>query len=132
MPTGGALGQVEGGSGLGEAQPGEIPELDEIGLERVLGCQPVQSLVQCEEIFAGFGDGRGIRVECLALHRTAMARGGLPPRVIDEDAPHCLGSGGKEMTTIVPQIAVGRSNQPQVRFVDEGGRLKRIARRLGG
>ncbi len=40
-----------------ERQPGEVAELDEIGLERVLGRQPGQGLVQGEQVFARLGAG---------------------------------------------------------------------------
>ena len=110
MPSGGPLGQVEGGSSLDETQPGEVAEFDEIGLEGVLGLQPVKSLIQSEQIFAGFGNGCGIRVKCLALHHTAMSRGGLPPSAVDEDASHGLSSSGEEMAPVVPLVAVGCRN----------------------
>ena len=44
--------QAERRGGLGDGQPGEVAELDQLGLERVLGRQPGQGLVQGEQIFA--------------------------------------------------------------------------------
>ena len=51
MPDGGPLGQVEGG--FGECQPDEVAELDEAGLDRACGGEPVQCLVDGEQVFVG-------------------------------------------------------------------------------
>src|SRR5262249_8743542 len=72
------------------------------------------------------------RIECLAPHGTTVARRGLPPGTFDEDAAHGLRGGGEEVAAAVPPLAVRGSDQPQVCLVNEGGRLKRLARRLGG
>jgi hypothetical protein len=60
-----------------------------------------------------------------------VARGGLPPRVVDNNAPHGLGSGGEEVAAVVPHIALGCHDQPEVGFVDQSGRLKGVTDRLG-
>ena len=49
MPDGGPLGQVEGG--FGECQPDDEAELDAAGLDRVRGSEPVQCLVNGEQVF---------------------------------------------------------------------------------
>ena len=76
---------------------------------------------------AGFAASRSMRVPVPAVLFPPLAAGGL-----DEDAAHGLGGGGEEVAAMVPLVAVGRANQPEVRFVDEGGRLKRVAGRFGG
>jgi hypothetical protein len=55
-----------------------------------------------------------------------LAAGGL-----DEDAPHGLGGGREEVAAMVPPVAVGRADQPELRFVDQGGRLEGVAGRFG-
>src|SRR5207253_9934576 len=123
VPAGRPLGKVEGGSSLGETEADEIAEFDELGLEGVFGLEPVQSLIQSEQILAGLGDGYGVRVECLALHHTAMSGGSLLSGAVNEDASHGLGSGGEEVAAVVPLGAAGGPDQSEVRFVDESGRL---------
>ena len=56
-----------------------------------------------------------------------MPRGGLAPRAVDKDAPHCLGRGGKEVPLMVPPISGGCSDQSQIGFMNERGGLQRVA-----
>src|SRR5262249_71798 len=48
--------------------------------------------------------------------------------VLDQDAPHRLGRGGKEMTAIVPARFLPVADQAQVGFVNQGRRLQRLPR----
>ena len=40
--------------------------------------------------------------------------------------------GGEEVAATVPPLGVGGADQPEVRLVDQGGRLQGVAGRLGG
>jgi hypothetical protein len=52
--------------------------------------------------------------------------------VVDEDAPHGLRGGGKEVSTAVSVLGLLDIDHAQVRLVDEGGRLQRLAGSLLG
>ena len=57
---------------------------------------------------------------------------GLPPAGgLDEDAAHRLGGGREEVAAGVPP-PVSAADEPEVRLVDQGGRLEGLARGLGG
>src|SRR5262245_2566392 len=131
VPTGRAFRKVERCGGLCETQPGEITELDEVGLQRVFRRKLVQGLVQHDQVFAEFGAGCSIRIELPASHRAAMSRGSLLPRLIDQNAAHSLRRGSEEVAAVVPLVPAGCADQPEVSFVDQSGRLKSVARRLG-
>jgi hypothetical protein len=49
--------------------------------------------------------------------------------MVHEDAAHHAGSHRQEMRAVVP-CHVFRVDQPQIRLVDEGGRLKAVTRAL--
>jgi len=66
------------------------------------------------------------------LHRATMENRSFLPGAINENSPHGLGGGGKEMAAMGPLVAVGCPHQAEVRFMNQSGRLKRVARRLGG
>ena len=51
----------------------------------------------------------------------------LAAGLLDQDAAHGLGGGGKEMAPAVP-VSLRRADQPQVRLVDEGSGLQRLPR----
>src|SRR5262249_13310730 len=50
---------------------------------------------------------------------------------VDEDTAHGLGRRGEEMAAVVPLVASGRADQTEVRFMDEGCRLKCVPGWLG-
>jgi hypothetical protein len=58
----------------------------------------------------------------------ALARG-LTPGVIDQNAPHHPGRDAEEMRTMLP-IDGALFDEAEVRLVDQGGRLQRVARPL--
>jgi hypothetical protein len=65
-----------------------------------------------------------IQVE--ALPPAAVPEPVLASSVLDQDAAHGLGRGGEEVASAIPRLLRVRSNKPQVRLVDEGGRLQRL------
>src|SRR5262249_945711 len=56
----------------------------------------------------------------------------LAPGMLHQDAAHGLGTGGEEMAAMVPLVAVGGADEPEVGFVNESGRLQGVAGRLVG
>ena len=51
--------------------------------------------------------------------------------MVDENAPHRLGS-GEEVAAAVPSAVVGGADEPEVRLVDQRGGVEGLAGRLGG
>jgi hypothetical protein len=58
------------------------------------------------------------------LPPAAVLVGLLAAGVLDEDAPHGLGRRGEEVTASVEAVI---PDQPQVRFVDQGGSIEGVA-----
>jgi hypothetical protein len=56
----------------------------------------------------------------------------LAAGVVDEDAAHGLGRRGEEVAPAVPVLSPALADQPDVRFVDQGRGLERLAGRLVG
>ena len=53
------------------------------------------------------------------------------PCIVNQDTPHARGGGGKKLRAI-PPFRLGVAPKPQPRFMDERGRLQRLAGRLAG
>ena len=51
----------------------------------------------------------------------------FPACPFDEDSPHRLGGRGEEMRSVLP-VGLRVGAEPEPRFVDERGRLKRVSR----
>ena len=66
------------------------------------------------------------QVEVDAGPTAAVLAASLAAGVLDQDAPHGLGRRGEEMAAAVPIARASRSDQPQVRLVDQGGGLERL------
>ena len=58
---------------------------------------------------------------CFSSPFVTVARTGI----IDQDLPHYLSGDGKKMRAIPPVLLPG-INQPDVRFIDQGGRLQDV------
>ena len=71
-------------------------------------------------------------VEDATFKSPAALRARLPPGTVDEDAPHGLGGRGEEMASAVPVRAVVGTDQPEVRLVNQGRGLERLAGLLLG
>src|SRR5262249_62420836 len=71
------------------------------------------------------GWGRPLRVkQARAREPAAMPHAPLSASPFDEDAPHGLGGGGEEVTAAIPGLRGVGTDKPQIRFMDERGRLK--------
>src|SRR5262249_20791502 len=68
--------------------------------------------------------------DTLSAAAAALALPG--PGLVDEDATHGLGGGGKEVAAVLKRLAVIRTDQAQIRLVDQRRRLERLARPLLG
>src|SRR5262249_43518817 len=99
---------------------------------RLDGRQPGQRLVQGEQVVGALGRGDGQAVEVEPLEPAAALGAAAGAGAFDEDAAHGLGGRGEEVASAVPGAARVRVDQPQVRLVNQGGRLQRLAGRFVG
>jgi hypothetical protein len=56
----------------------------------------------------------------------------LAAGVLHRDAAHGLGTGGEEMAAMIPVVATGGADEPEVGFVNESRWLQGVPRRLVG
>ena len=68
-----------------------------------------------------------IRVRLPVDQAAAMFAAQFAARVVDENAAHGLGGGGEEVAAAVPVPLFPWADQAQVRLVDQGRRLQRLA-----
>src|SRR5262245_27341258 len=66
-------------------QPGEVAQFDELGLDRVMFCQPVQRRVEGQEVHVRFRSKQGVRVQVPALTTAAVLVRLLAAGVLYED-----------------------------------------------
>jgi hypothetical protein len=129
MAASGALGEREGGGGLGVGQPGKEAQANEGGGFRVLLGQFFERLVDEEHdlIVGPEGDVHVIEVDVESAG-TAF-EGFLLAGPLDEDAPHGLGCGSEEMgSALKARLLLAEEAQPDL--VDECGGLEGMPGRL--
>src|SRR5262245_26380855 len=104
MALDGCTRNPEDARGIFLRQPGEVAELHELGLSRVLGLKLGQGLVEGQKVFRR-SRGRDVDgVKVLSLYPTAVL---LPPfaaGVLYQDATHSLGGRGQEVAAIIPML----------------------------
>src|SRR5262249_22512510 len=110
----------------------EVPELDQLGLGRVLPSQGDEGVVQVEQVVRPpVRVGRGVvqrdPAAAAAVPLATLSAGGL-----DADAAPGPGRRAEEVATAVPRPARVGSDQSEVRLVDQGGSLEGLARPLAG
>ena len=119
--------------GLLDGQAGEVAEFDQLAGLRFLGGQCGQGVVEEQQFVR-----RRLRNQVLAIEVHSLPASAAPllatfvTGAVDENPPHGLGGGGKEVAPSVPLDARVIPDEPQVRLVDEGGCLERLARLLLG
>ena len=86
-PLGGGGGDAEGVGGLGDGQAGEIAELHQLGLPRVAGGEPVEGLVERDQVDVGPRRRRARRDRARSGRRSAPSfQGPASSRLLDQDA----------------------------------------------
>src|SRR5262245_24632497 len=108
------------------AQPGEVAQLDHPGRDRVFGGELAQGLVQGEDVVLGLRGGHVGEFD--PPHPPPVFETILAASVLNQNPPHGLGRGGKEVGTTVPVLGLLHINQPQVRLMDQRGGLQCLAR----
>src|SRR5262249_9047311 len=119
--------EVERGGGLFDAEPGEVPQRDDLRLARVGLLEPGERLVDGYEIGQRGIGAHDAAIEIDAVLVAAVLDALVVARALDEDAPHGERRGGEEMPAAVPP-AILIARHAQVRLVHERGRLQRLVR----
>jgi len=60
--------------------------------------------------------------------RSATSQRSFLAGIVHQDAPHGLGRCRKEVALVLPRLFTLTTDQPQIRFVYQRGRLQRLAR----
>lgn len=127
VAVGGARRDPQGGGGLIGRQPGEVPQLHQLGLFRMLLRETVEGLVESEELVVRDGSGDSVEIEILPLPAAAVSDSLLAAGLLDENTADGLGRRREEMSAAVELLV---AHQPQVCFMHQGGRVERLARLL--
>lgn len=110
---------------------GEEPELDEFRAGGVGSGEFFERFMDEEEgVFVAFGRD----IDFVEIHPGPIAsvlEAGFLAGAFDENSAHRFCGGGEEMMTILPAL-IFLSEQTEVGFVDEGGRLEGVIGRLIG
>ena len=89
--------------------------------------EPGQGLVQGQDVEAGPALGQLDVGQFLASQTAAGLEALLVSGALDENPPHGLGRGGEEVAPAIPVLRLAAAEEPQVRLVDQGGGLERLA-----
>ncbi len=92
----------------------------------------MQRTESCEDQESDVRTGLGDVGQYDPAATAAMFVRSLPTGGIHQDATHRLRGGVEEVPAAVPAVFTRRADQPEVRFVDQGGRLEGVVRRFGG
>ena len=128
MAVGGGPGHAKCGGRIVDRQPGEVPQFDHLGGDRILGGQPGQGRIQGEQFVVshlGF-DGNIGQIDSAMV--SAMLLSLFSAGGVHQDAAHGLGGSRKEVPAAVERLV---ADQPQVRLVNEGGSIEGLARGFG-
>ena len=115
------------------AQPGEVPEIDQPG--RSPDPRPASRASASSRASRSSASARGGELGLVEIDPPPAAAALLPALAagaLDQDAAHGLGRGGEEVAAAVPVPGLLGVDQPEVRLVDQGGGLERLAGLLLG
>ena len=90
----------------------------------------VTRLIEGEQIVVGRQDDGTRFIQVDAFPAAAVPDALFATGLLDENAAHGKGGGGEEVAAAVPVPLFPRADQAQVRLVDQGGGLERLARLL--
>jgi hypothetical protein len=113
-----ALGEVKTLCCFGQRQAGETTQLNQPSDDRFPASESGQRFIDGEHFGAGRIHGQLRFQQLLPLPAAAMLLGLFAASVVDEDAPHGLGSGREEMGTAVPALNPLRIDQAKIGFMD--------------
>ena len=120
---------LQGRGSFLDGQAREVTQLDDVGHCRIQRFKFAERCIEVEKF------GRGIVINtnfirrcCRALEFAAVLDAMLAPRLLDENAPHRLGGGRKEMPAALPRCVVAKESQ--VGLVHQRGGLQGLTRTL--
>ena len=86
-----------------------------------------QRFIQRHQVLAHFRLGNIPGCVKVKVRQTAaMPLSTFAPGIVDENAAHGLGRGGKEMTAMIPLIPMSFSHQAKIRFMNQRRRLQSL------
>jgi len=106
----------------------EVTQLHQFRFDLVLDGELVKGVTECEELVVIGWRSQVQLFNIQALLAAAVTDGAFAAGAVNENAAHRLGRGGEKVSPAIPLIFVADETQPG--FVDEGGGLKRLARRF--
>ncbi len=109
-------------------EAGKLAEFHHPGSVRILGGEPGQGIIEGEESVVRIADGDVGEFNPFAP--AAMFLAAFPTGGIHQDAAHGLGRGREEVPNAIPAKAIGRTDQPEVRLVNESRGLQSLVGRL--
>ena len=112
---------------LGDGQAAEVPQGDDLGLAPVQRGQPVERLVDRDDVQALLLEVVHHRVERDAPHAPAAPGGGPPPGVVDEHLPHRPRGRGEQVAAVRRPVEDRLAQQPDDGLVDDRGGRERVA-----
>ena len=124
----GAQRHIEGRRSLLDRETTEEPQVDDLGLGRVVALELFERFVQREHGLGRIRDRRLCERDVDAQDAAAVPRRRLAPRLLDEDVAH-RARGRRHEPCAVAVLLRLLARQPQPGFVDERRRLQRVPRR---
>lgn len=121
----GSFGQTENFGGFRSGHADEEAQLDDLGLDGVVRGQPVERIVDGQEVVFVRGQSDVHVFKIHTLQATAMAAGEFAPGVVNEEMAHGFGGGGEEMGTII-EGWVFAADEAQPDLMNQGGGLQRV------
>ena len=125
-------GNTKGSGGFFIRQAGEVAPFNQLGGQSVGPGQAIQRFAQGDQLIGRPRRSQIETIQVMPLQRAAVAKTLFATGALDEDAPHGLGCGGEEVSAAVSLLDLLRVHEAQVRLVDQGGGLQRLARFLLG
>jgi hypothetical protein len=119
---------------LGHRAAEKVAEFDQLGFAGRPLRQAIEGLVYGESFkrVPSVSLGQIVEIRMLSTRASAAFATLLSASVFDDNAAHCLGGRGKEVTAMVPATFCLVTDESQVRLVHKGGRLKRLPRLFMG
>ena len=111
-------------------RPAKTRSWTSCGLDRVLGGELLEGLVQGQQVIVGFGRGGLGDVQVYSAQVAAALEAVPPPGVLNQDSPHGFGRSSEEMSASVPGPVGIDADQPQVRLVHQRRGLERLSGQL--
>ena len=132
MPVGSCARYPQHVCGVFDRQSAKVAKLDEFRFVGVVVGKFFECFTYRENVLRGQFPGRFNGIELDSLKLTTMLETAFAPRIVDENATHCFGSGAKEVGPTAPATGLVCIHQPDIRLMNEGGCLERLTGVLMG